>query len=97
MLLSGTKRSYAVTGETSDLTHFLTNILKKRKVGMLYHQKGIKVLSDEQTCEIGYVTYKEMIIRRGDEFACISYIKGSKEPPDVLVAYPRPEKYKKHV
>lgn len=64
---------------------------------MLYHYKNAKILSDNQTCEIGKATYREMIVRRGDEYACVSYIKGSDDPPDILVAYPRPEKYKKHV
>lgn len=97
MLLSGTKRSYEVTGESNSLTKDLKKFLKKRKVAMLYHYKNAKILSDKQTCEIGQTTYREMIVRRGDEYACVSYIKGSDDPPDILVAYPRPEKYKKHV
>jgi len=97
MLLNGTKRAYEVTGESNELTQDIEKFLVKRKVAMLYRFKGVKVLSDNATDEINNVVYREMIVKRGEDYACISYIKGSNEPPDVLVAYLRPEKYKKHV
>ena len=97
MLLNGTKRAYEVTGESNTLTQDIEKYLARKKVAMMYKFKGVKVLSDTSTDEINNVVYREMIVKRGDEYACICYIKGSNEPPDVLVAYLRPEKYKKHV
>jgi len=97
MLLNGTKRAYEVTGEVSNLTQDIEKFLVKRKVAMMYRLKGVKVLSDNVTDTIGNVVHREMIVKRGDEYACICYTKGSNEPPDILVAYLRPEKYKKHV
>ena len=64
---------------------------------MMYRFKGVKILSDAVTSEINNVAYKEMIVKRDNEYACISYIHGSNEPPDILVAYLKPEKYIKHV
>lgn len=63
----------------------------------MYRFKGAKVISDTTTCEIGNTHYREMIVKRGSEYACLCYIKGSPDSPDVLVAYVKPEKYKKHV
>lgn len=97
VILNGSKKAYEVTGESSGLTRDIEKFLEKRKISMMYRYRGVKVLSDRSTDEINNVTYKEMIVKRGSEYACISYIKGSTEPPDVLVAYPRPEKFKKHV
>lgn len=97
MLLNGTKRSYEVTGETSGLTKDISRYLKNRRVSMMYHFNGVKILSDATITEIGSACYREMIVKRGTDYVSIVYLKGSDEPPDILVAYLKPEKFVKHV